>query len=88
MANGRFQDNPSQPFWYRKQPVPAFKHSLTNGRLHIETDHLQLSYEVGRPFQPDTLHFTLKSSGTVWHFGYDDPQILRGTYRQPAFGAV
>ena len=80
-ANGRFQDNPSQPFWYRKQPVPDFEHSLTNGRLHIETDQLHLSYEVGRPFTAETLQIILKTSGTVWHFGDDDPQNLRGTYR-------
>ena len=80
-ANGRFQDNPSQPFWYRKQPVPAFEQSVVNGRLHIETDQLHLSYEVGRPFTAETLQIILKTSGTVWHFGDDDPQNLRGTYR-------
>ena len=79
--NGRFQDNASQPFWYRNQPMPAFEQLVLNGHLHLETEHLQLSYEVGRPFQPDSLQISLKASGTVWCFGDEDPANLRGTYR-------
>ena len=80
-ANGRFQDKPSQPFWYRKQPVPAFEYVVKSGRLQIETKHLQLSYEVGRPFTANSLQITLKANGTIWKFGAEDPQNLRGTYR-------
>ena len=79
--NGRFQDNPSQPFWYRKQPVPEFEHLVKNGRLHLETDHLQLSYHIGKPFTQNSLQIRLNASGTVWHFGDEDPKNLRGTYR-------
>lgn len=79
--NGRFQDQPSQALWYRQQPVPQFEQSVGNGRLHIETEYLQLSYEVGRLFQPDTLQIRLKESNTEWHFDDDDPNNLRGTYR-------
>jgi hypothetical protein len=80
-ANGRFQDAPSQPFWYRNQPVPKFEQGVVNGRLHLTTDHLQLSYQVGRPFSAKSLQITLKASGTVWHFGDKNPTNLRGTYR-------
>lgn len=80
-ANGRFQDNPSQAFWYRNQPVPLFEQVVENGRLHIETEHLQVSYKIGKKFQAKNLQITLKDSGTVWHFGDKDPDNLRGTYR-------
>lgn len=79
--NGRFQDAPSQPFWYRNQPVPEFDHGVRDGRLHITTDHLQLRYQIGQPFTADSLQITLKASGTVWHFGDKNPTNLRGTYR-------
>jgi hypothetical protein len=62
-ANGRFQDAPSQPFWYRNQPVPKFEQGVVNGRLHLTTDHLQLIYQVGRPFSAKSLQITLKASG-------------------------
>ena len=79
--NGRFQDAPSQPFWYRNQPVPEFEQEVENGRLHIETEHLQLTYKIGKKFKAKSLQITLKDSGTVWRFGDENPQNLLGTYR-------
>lgn len=79
--NGRFQDNPSQAFWYRQQPVPPFEQVVENGRLQINTNHLQLRYQIGQPFSAKSLQITLNESGTVWHFGDKDPQNLRGTCR-------
>ncbi|WP_420643936.1 TIM-barrel domain-containing protein [Candidatus Leptofilum sp.] len=79
--NGRFQNAPSQPFWYRNQPVPDFEQVVKDGTLKITTEHLQLSYQIGKPFSADNLQITLKDSGTVWQFGDDDAQNLRGTYR-------
>jgi alpha-glucosidase (family GH31 glycosyl hydrolase) len=79
--NGRFQDNPSQAFWYRNQPVPPFEQTVENGRLQIKTEHLQLTYKIGKKFEPKSLQVRLKVSGTVWHFGDKDPANLRGTYR-------
>ena len=81
--NGRFQDAPSQPFWYRNQPVPAFEQGVKNGRLTLTTEHLQLSYQIGEPFSSDSLQITLLESGTVWQFGDDNPQNLLGTYPHP-----
>ncbi|GJM42618.1 MAG: alpha-glucosidase [Ardenticatenaceae bacterium] len=79
--NGRFQDAPSQPFWYRNQPVPQFEQSVKNATLHITTEHLQLNYHVGKSFTAESLQITLKESGTVWHFGDENPKNLLGTYR-------
>ncbi len=79
--NGRFQNNPSQPFWYRNQSVPEFEHLVENGRLYIETDHLLLIYKIDKPFSADSLQIHLKESDTVWHFGDKDPDNLRGTTR-------
>ncbi|MCB8928799.1 MAG: DUF5110 domain-containing protein [Ardenticatenaceae bacterium] len=79
--NGRFQDAPSQPFWYRNQPVPQFEQVVKDGRLHIETEHLQLTYKIGKKFTAKNLQITLKDSGTIWRFGDENPQNLLGTYR-------
>ncbi len=79
--NGRFQNNPSQPFWYRSQPVPPFEHLVENGRLYIETDHLLLIYKIEKPFSADSLQIRLKENEAIWHFGDKDPANLRGTYR-------
>ncbi len=79
--NGRFQDSPSQTFWYRNQPVPEFEYLVENDRLYIETDHLLLIHRIGRPFTAESLQITLKDSGTVWHFGDEDRGNLLGTYR-------
>ncbi|MCB8972475.1 MAG: DUF5110 domain-containing protein [Ardenticatenaceae bacterium] len=79
--NGRFQDAPSQPFWYRNQPVPEFEQGVENGRLQIETEHLQLTYQIGKKFTAKSLQISLKASGTVWQFGDKNPQNLLGTYR-------
>lgn len=79
--NGRFQDNPSQPFWYRNQPVPQFEQLVENGRLQIETEHLLLTYKMGKKFKAKNLQIRLKENGTAWHFGDKNPDNLRGTYR-------
>ncbi len=79
--HGRFQDAASQTFWFRHQPVPAFESSEKDGRLHIQTAHLHLSYQTGQPFTPDSLTITLLENEMTWHYGDTDPNNLRGTYR-------
>ena len=79
--NGRFQDSPSQPFWYRQQRVPSFEQLVENGRLQLETEHLQLSYQIGQEFKSNTLQISCKTNGTVWKFGDKNTENLRGTYR-------
>ncbi len=61
---GQFEDHPSQAFWFRKQPVPAFAVRREAGRIEIETEHLLLRYtENDRGFTPVTLCVTLKATG-------------------------
>ncbi|MEZ4595085.1 MAG: glycoside hydrolase family 31 protein [Chloroflexota bacterium] len=79
--NGRFQNAPSQPFWYRNQPVPPFEQGVKDGRLTIETEHLQLTYQIGKKFTAKSLQITLLESNTIWQFGAENPQNLLGTYR-------
>ncbi|MCP4361642.1 MAG: hypothetical protein GY796_26830 [Chloroflexi bacterium] len=79
--HGRFQDQPSQTFWHRQQLVPDFTHGEQDGRLTIQTEHLQLSYQTGQPFTADSLTITLLADDVTWHYGADDPHNLRGTYR-------
>jgi alpha-glucosidase (family GH31 glycosyl hydrolase) len=65
-----FEDRPSQPFWYRRQSVPAFEHSLEAGQLSLDTGHLELRYTVSPlGFTPATLSIRVKATGVTWHFG-------------------
>jgi len=65
-----FEDRPSQVFWYREQPVPRFKKSITSKVVEIETNYLHLVYEVGRSgFTSRNLSIKLKHSGVIWRYG-------------------
>jgi alpha-glucosidase (family GH31 glycosyl hydrolase) len=79
-----FEDRPSQVFWYRHQPVPAFKKRITKRVVEIETDYLHLVHKIGRAgFTPDNLSIKLKESQVIWRYG-DSPRKagnLKGTAR-------
>ena len=88
--DGEFEDRPSQPFWYRRQPVPGFE-TGDGGRgtgdrgpgtgLVVETEYLKLALtDVEAPFRVN-LEIELKDTGTVWHYGDPDDGNLGGTYR-------
>jgi alpha-glucosidase (family GH31 glycosyl hydrolase) len=79
--DGRFEDRPSQTFWYRRQPAPVYSLIEQDGWLTVETDHLQLRYELGRPFTPDSLQIKLKQTGLLWQYGDADGDNLGGTTR-------
>jgi hypothetical protein len=58
---GIFEDRPSQAFWYRNQPAPPFRKSISNKWIEIETDDLLLKYRPSRfGFTRWTLSITLK----------------------------
>ena len=82
--SGYFEDHPSQTFWYRNHPVPAFDFISNDQRVEIETEHLHLSYRVNaRGFTSTTLQVIVKATGHTWHYG-DQPYHsgnLGGTYR-------
>ncbi len=80
--SGTFIDRPSQVFWQRRQPLPAFEARRAGECLEIVTGHLRLRYrpqEAG--FAPDTLSVELLQAGTTWRFGDIDRQNLLGTAR-------
>ena len=79
--NGCFTDLASQVFWYRHQPVPAFETRQMSGELHINTEHLHLTYSEGKLFSSRTLGIKLKEMGTDWRYGDEDPYNLSGTAR-------
>lgn len=80
--NGRFEDRPSQAFWYRRQPVPEFTWGEENGRYHLHTAYLHLEYSPDPAgFTGETLTIRLKESGALWRYGQSDPANLRGTTR-------
>ncbi len=79
---GHFEDRASQPFWYRRQPVPEYQVTQDDNHIEIITADLHLRYETRTgPFTPDSLKITLHEDGTVWHYGDANPGNLRGTTR-------
>jgi len=80
--DGHFEDRPSQAFWYREQPVPAFKKTLTDTSVEIETDFLHLKYQItAKGFTAKTLSITLKQSNVTWTYGARQVDNLKGTAR-------
>lgn len=81
-ADNRFEDRPSQAFWYREQPVPKFKKSVTDSSVEIETDYLHLKYQItSKGFTVKTLSITLKLTGVTWQYGAKQTDNLKGTAR-------
>lgn len=80
--DGRFEDRPSQVFWYRRLPVPAYRTERDGTRLILTTDHLRLEYSGGdAPFAADTLAVSLMPAGPAWHYGDVAAGNLLGTAR-------
>lgn len=78
----RFEDRPSQAFWYREQPVPTFKKTVTDSSVEIETDFLHLKYQItSKGFTGKTLSITLKKSNVTWQYGMRQSDNLKGTAR-------
>ena len=79
-----FENRPSQVFWYRQQPVPKFKKTVTDKSVEIETDCLKLVYKISRAgFKPNNLSITLKQNDVTWHYGDTARKAgnLKGTAR-------
>jgi alpha-glucosidase (family GH31 glycosyl hydrolase) len=77
-----FEDRPSQVFWHRQQPVPAFMKTITEKSIEIETDFLHLKYRPNLGgFTPKSLTIQLKQTGITWHYGEKQSGNLKGTAR-------
>jgi alpha-glucosidase (family GH31 glycosyl hydrolase) len=80
--DGKFEDRPSQAFWYRRQPAPEFKNKVTTDGIEIETRYLRLKYKHDQKgFTPNSLSILLKESGTIWRYGEKQNRNLLGTAR-------
>jgi alpha-glucosidase (family GH31 glycosyl hydrolase) len=78
----RFEDRPSQLFWYRNQPVPSFYVRRAPGEIELGTEYLALRYAVSdQGFAADTLSVELKETGRTWRYGDPDLGNLGGTAR-------
>jgi alpha-glucosidase (family GH31 glycosyl hydrolase) len=78
----QFEDRPSQAFWFRRQPVPAYQERRSAGSLEIETSRLKLVYQVSPSgFTPQTLSIELKGPGVPWRYGDRPEGNLLGTGR-------
>lgn len=81
--SGQFEDRPSQAFWYRQQPVPAFSVTRDGTRIEIRTAQLRLSCQAGPgAFNPATLSVDVAETGAIWTYGKQrDRGNLLGTAR-------
>lgn len=80
--DGRFEDRPSQVFWYRRRPAPEFRVERAGARLTLTTEYLRLEYvDDGEPFGPESLTVSLLPDGPSWHHGDFDGDNLKGTAR-------
>jgi len=76
-----FEDQASQVFLYRDQPVPPFVSWKQDGWLNIETNNLHLYFKENGRFHPHDLIIELKQSGQTWHYSDPDHTNLGGTIR-------
>lgn len=79
----QFEDRPSQPFWFREQPVPHFTVQPSDKQIIIITDHLYLTYKLSSAgFTAENLTIkALTEPSFVWRYGQQDGKNLLGTYR-------
>ena len=88
-SDGRFENRPSQAFWYRYHPVPEFTQKIIQtkrGRksteiLQITTQDLVLEYSLQQPLSPKSLSIHINKIGHTWHYGDQDRGNLKGTFR-------
>lgn len=85
--SGEFEDHPSQAFWYRQQPVPAFRVECSAEGIEIYTEQLHLRYTISGAhtlgsFSPATLAVDVYATGKTWFYGIQrDRANLLGTAR-------
>jgi alpha-glucosidase (family GH31 glycosyl hydrolase) len=80
--NERFEDRPSQAFWYRSQPVPDFTVRQDGDCLEIDTGALHLTYDLrAGGFNPQSLAIHIKAMDRTYYYGDPDDANLMGTYR-------
>lgn len=80
----QYEDQPSQTFWYRRQPVPQFQVRQSAELIEIETEYLRLRYlPTERGFTPESLTITQKALDITWSYGDSiwRSHNLRGTTR-------
>ena len=88
--NGYFEDRATQLATNRLFDVPKFTLSNCNNQLKIATNHIELTYDVNKPFSSTslTLRYIGKNSkvkagvaSSVWNFGCNNDGVLSGTTR-------
>lgn len=78
----KFEDRASLAFWYRKQPVPAFKVVKGFNYVEIITEYLHLRYEFNEEgFTYDSLSINMLKQNRTWHYGEHSYGNLKGTAR-------
>ncbi len=80
--SNKFEDRPSQAFWFRTQPLPDYKVTQSEEKIVIDTGELRLVYQITPAgFTRETLQIDVRSTNTNWSFGDLDWKNLKGTSR-------
>ena len=79
---GRFEDQPSQVFWYRRQPIPPANITRDDRSLSIETAVFKLTYhDSPKGLTHNSLRLMIKETGVTVRLDDRNPDILPGTTR-------
>jgi len=80
--SNKFEDRPSQAFWFRTQPLPDYKVNQSEEKIEIDTGELRLVYQITPAgFTRETLQIEVRSTNTTWSFGDLDWKNHKGTSR-------
>lgn len=80
--DGRFENRPSQVFWYRKQNAPRFTVKLKGSKLSVKTDYLLLTCStVSFESLQHSIKVKVNETKETWRLGDEDPLNLKGTAR-------
>ena len=78
----RFEDRPTQVFWNRELPTPAFTQEREGQKLILQTGALRLEYTPSeRGFNFFNLQIQILDTGTTWRYDMENKSNLGGTVR-------
>lgn len=80
--DGKFDNRPSQVFWYRYQPVPLMQVKNGSDHLSLDTACLHLEYHYSpKGLDRENLQILIKGNNVDYHYGDPNYGLLPGTIR-------
>jgi alpha-glucosidase (family GH31 glycosyl hydrolase) len=81
-TQNRFENRPTQQFWFRNQPLPDAVIQKKQDHLSIKTNHFQLTYQsTSEHFIPENLEIILYETKKTIHIDDVNPGVFPGTTR-------